>query len=44
MNDLADFKIPYKNIGKTDYEAMKNKYLKLHNLSKGAIIRHIKTF
>lgn len=40
MNDLDDFKIPYRIVGKQDYEVLKSKYLKLHNLSKGVIIRY----
>lgn len=43
MNNLEDFKIPYKNIGKQDYENLKDRYLRLHNFSHGLIIRHIKT-
>lgn len=38
-NHLDDFKMPYRYYGKTDYEVMKHRYLKLNNNSYGYIRR-----
>ncbi|MBE9210231.1 hypothetical protein IQ244_27785 [Nostoc sp. LEGE 06077] len=39
MNDEADFKMPYRIVGKTDLEVMRDKYQRLHNDSYGLIVR-----
>lgn len=39
VNDLADFKMPYKLYGKTDLEVMEAKYSKLSGRSHGLITR-----
>lgn len=39
MNDLEDFKMPYRIVGKTDLEIMQDKYQRLHNNSYGLIVR-----
>lgn len=41
QNDLGDFRMPYIIYGTTDYEVMKEKYLKLHNYSYGYVVRSI---
>lgn len=38
-NDLADFKIPYQLVSRTDYELMKRRYQGLHNNSYGHVVR-----
>lgn len=41
MNDLADFKMPYKFFGKLDLALMQAKYQKLNNYSKGLNMRYL---
>jgi len=41
MNDLDDFKMPYKVYGKFDLEVMIDKYHRLNNKSKGLMVRFI---
>lgn len=40
-NNLADFKPPYKIVGKVDYEILKERYLRLHNKSFSVYKRHL---
>lgn len=39
VNDLEDFKLPYRLVSKTDEEIMKDKYIKLRKSSDGYIVR-----
>jgi hypothetical protein len=39
MNDMDDFKMPYKIYGKLDKELMIDKYKRLRNFSYGLLVR-----
>lgn len=39
VNDMNDFKMPYRLYGKTDLEVMADKYSKLKNNSHGLVVR-----
>lgn len=42
-NDIQDFQMPYQMYGSTDYELMKQKYLKLTNNSYGYVLRAVES-
>lgn len=41
VNDLGDFRLPYKYYGREDYRNLRYKYQRLDNYSKGIVVRLI---